>query len=137
MADREPTKDEYESIHSWKPTSRQNTLWYEIQRKCRHKWQPVSFVFETELKAASGELLARQPDIDNGRVYCVCMKCHGHTYIETGWVGYYLGSPDTLEQAEARRLDRKTRKERCNMDKRTYCDFRLTEHGLICGRCGS
>jgi len=26
------------------------------------------------------------------------MKCCGHTYIETGYVGYYLNIPDLIEK---------------------------------------
>ena len=68
---------------------RQNTIWSEeISRKCKHEWQPISFVFEVD---------NYRPDLNNGRVYCVCMKCCSHTYIETGYVTYYLNSPDLLE----------------------------------------
>ena len=78
---------------------RQNTKWYEeIAHKCKHKWQPLSFVFETQLLDPSGRVLIKAPDIASGRVYCVCMKCMSHTYVETGWVGYYIGSPDLLEE---------------------------------------
>lgn len=77
---------------------RQNTKWMnEIAHKCEHKWQPVSFVFESQMLDKNGRVLVKQPDLSSGRVYCVCMKCLSHTYIETGWVGYYLGSPDLLE----------------------------------------
>jgi hypothetical protein len=31
------------------------------------------------------------------------MKCCSHTYIETGWVGFYLNSPDDLEVCEYQR----------------------------------
>ena len=78
---------------------RQNTYWYEeIRAKCKHKWQPLSFIFETQMLDQDGRVLARQPDISNGRVYCVCMKCCSHTYLETGFVGYYINSPDLLER---------------------------------------
>jgi hypothetical protein len=74
-----------------KYTDRQNTKWMEeIACKCKHTWQPLSFSFE------NGSI----PDIARGRVYCVCMKCCSHTYIETGWVGFYLNSPDDLESEE-------------------------------------
>jgi hypothetical protein len=77
---------------------RQNTKWSEeIAGKCDHEWQPVSFRFETQLLDNSGRVQIRQPDLANGRVYCVCMKCCSHTYIETGYVGYYINSPDLLE----------------------------------------
>lgn len=59
-----------------------------------HVWQPLSFVFETQLLDNMGRyIIRRQPDIDEGRVYCVCMRCHKHTYIVTKWVGFYLTSP--------------------------------------------
>lgn len=56
-----------------------------------HKWQPVSFVFETQLLDSSGRVLIRQPDIEKARVYMVCLECRLHTYIETRWAGFYLG----------------------------------------------
>ncbi len=59
-----------------------------------HSWQPLSFVFETQLLDGSGRVQIRQPNIDAGRVYCVCMKCHHHTYIETKWVGYFVSTPE-------------------------------------------
>ncbi|WP_159424492.1 hypothetical protein [Streptomyces sp. 3214.6] len=46
----------------------------------------------------------RQPSIDEGRVYAVCMPCRSHTYIVTAWVGYFLGYP-FIEEEEARRAD--------------------------------
>lgn len=58
-----------------------------------HRWQPVSFVFETQLLDKDGRVQIRQPDLTEGRVYCVCMECFAHTYIETEWAGYYLGGP--------------------------------------------
>ncbi|MEU3899773.1 hypothetical protein [Streptomyces sp. NPDC045251] len=70
----------------------------------QHQWQPLSFVFETQLLDRDGRVLARQPAIDGGRVYAVCMPCRSHTYIETSWVGYYLGRP-YLEEEEARHAD--------------------------------
>ena len=80
---------------------RQNTKWKkEISDKCSHKWQPLSFVFETQLLDESGRVQIKQPDLANGRVYCVCMKCYSHTWVNTGYVGYYIGSPDLLEQPE-------------------------------------
>lgn len=57
---------------------------------CEHEWQPVSMRFETQSLDAHGGVLIRQPDLERGRVYCVCMKCYGHTYAETRWAGYYL-----------------------------------------------
>lgn len=65
-----------------------------------HDWQPLSFVFETQLLDRDGRVAVRQPDTDKGRVYCVCMRCHQHTYIVTKWVGFFLPDP-WLEQAEA------------------------------------
>ena len=73
-----------------KATDRSGTRWKEeIAEKCEHNWQPISFVFE------AGKMM---PDIDEGKVYCVCMKCRSHTYVVTGYIGYYLGSPDCLEE---------------------------------------
>ena len=60
---------------------------------CAHDWVPLSFVFETQLLDKHGRVLIRQPHLDTGRVYCVCMGCHSHTYIETKWAGYYLDAP--------------------------------------------
>ena len=80
------------------PIDRQNTKWAdEIAAKCKHKWQPVSFRFEAQMLDKDGRVIIRMPDLANGRVFCVCMKCCGHTWIETGYVGYYLNSPDLLE----------------------------------------
>ena len=79
-------------------TSRQNTIWSdEISYKCEHNWQPVSMVFETQLLDSAGRVLVRQPDIENAKVYCVCLKCCSHTYYVTGWCGAYQSSPDILE----------------------------------------
>lgn len=55
-----------------------------------HVWQPVSFVFESQLLDGNGRVQIRQPAIHGGRVFLVCMPCHSHTYIETTWVGYWL-----------------------------------------------
>ena len=66
-----------------------------------HEWQPLSFVFETQLLDHDGRVVIRQPDLDKGRVYCVCMKCHRHTYIVTTWVNFYLPDPWAVEQAAA------------------------------------
>jgi hypothetical protein len=65
-----------------------------------HQWQPLSFVFETQMLDGSGRVVVRQPDLDKGRVYVVCMPCRSHTYIETAWVGYYLGYPYMEEEQE-------------------------------------
>lgn len=85
-------------------SGRQGTLWKDITNKCKHKWQPLSFVFETQLLDPQGRVKIRQPDISNAQVFCVCMKCCAHTYIVTGWIGYYIGSPDLLEEAEQKGL---------------------------------
>ena len=70
---------------------RQNTKWArEIAGNCDHSWKPVS------IESVNG----MQPDLNNARTYCVCMKCCSHTYIETGWIGYYIGSPDLLEEPD-------------------------------------
>ncbi|MFJ1653479.1 hypothetical protein ACIOC2_19230 [Streptomyces sp. NPDC088337] len=69
-----------------------------------HQWQPLSFVFETQLLGAEGRVIVRQPSIDEGRVYAVCMPCRSHTYIVTAWVGYHLGHP-FYEEEEARRAE--------------------------------
>lgn len=58
-----------------------------------HQWQPVSFVFETQLLDGEGRVRIRQPNISEGRVYVVCMGCRSHTYVVTEWVGYFLGGP--------------------------------------------
>lgn len=61
-----------------------------------HRWQPLSFVFETQLLDDEGRVRIRQPDTREGRVYVVCMECCCHTYVVTEWVGYYLGGPPSL-----------------------------------------
>ena len=48
-----------------------------------HRWQPVSFRFETQLLDKDGRVQIRQPDLREGRVYVVCMECFTHTYVET------------------------------------------------------
>jgi hypothetical protein len=53
-----------------------------------HEWTPLSFAFEQQLIDEKGRVRIRQPDTEKGRVYCVCMKCHSHTYVETKWVGF-------------------------------------------------
>lgn len=65
-----------------------------------HEWQPLSFVFEGQLLDREGRVLIRQPDLEAGRVYCVCMKCHQHTYIVTKWANYFLPDP-WVEESEA------------------------------------
>lgn len=67
--------------------SRQNTKWEQIVRKCKHKWQPIQMVMEYDT----------QPDTNNAKVYCVCMKCCAYTYIVTAWAGFYINSPNLLE----------------------------------------
>lgn len=67
-----------------------------------HNWQPLSFVFESQLLDGAGRVVIRQPAIHEGRVYVVCMGCHSHTYIQTTWVGYWLPPP---ESPEAQGLD--------------------------------
>lgn len=58
--------------------------------KCRHKWQPISFVFESQLRGMEGEVRIKQPSLERGRVYCICMKCASHTYIDTKWIQYHI-----------------------------------------------
>lgn len=65
-----------------------------------HHWQSVSFVFETQLLDAEGRVRIRQPDVEEGRVYCVCMECHSHTYIVTEWAGYHLGGPPSRKGSD-------------------------------------
>lgn len=60
----------------------------------KHRWQPVSFRFETQLLDGHGRVRIRQPDLKEGRVYVVCMECRTHTYVVTEWAGYFLGGPD-------------------------------------------
>ncbi len=62
-----------------------------------HAWQPVSFVFETQLLDSDGRVQIRQPAINDGRVYLVCLGCRSHTYVNTDWVGYYLGGPEDID----------------------------------------
>jgi hypothetical protein len=70
---------------------RQNTKWEkEIKDKCDHEWQPLNIHIKEH----------GQPDMNNAKVWCVCMKCCSHTYIKTAWVGFYIGSPDLLEEPE-------------------------------------
>jgi len=67
---------------------RQNTKWAkEISSKCDHKWIPISM-------SLNGH---GTPDLISARTYCICMECCSHTYIETGYVGFFIGSPDELE----------------------------------------
>lgn len=64
-------------------------------KDCEHEWNPLSFVFETQLLDDVGRVRVRQPDIKKGRVFLVCVKCASHTYMQTEWVGFRLeGSLD-------------------------------------------
>ena len=72
----------------------------QVSDVCKHNWIPLSFVFESQILDPDGRIVIKQPALDNARVYCVCMKCRGHTYIETHWVEYFLGSPDDLVDKE-------------------------------------
>ena len=74
-----------------------------------HRWQPVSFRFETQLLDKDGRVQIRQPDLREGRVYVVCMECFTHTYVETEWAGYYLGGPPSLTEPEPATVDRTVR----------------------------
>lgn len=95
---------------------------FENRQTCQHSWQPLSFVFETELSMIRpreptsplnmldpGGLAqprldvvpqVRQPDLEQGRVYCVCMKCASHTYVVTPFIGFYLGGDRPVEPME-------------------------------------
>lgn len=71
-----------------------------------HAWQPVSFRFETQLLDSYGRVEIRQPNVDAGRVYMVCVPCRSHTYIDTAWVGYRLLGPfEEEENEEAQRRE--------------------------------
>jgi hypothetical protein len=93
---------------------------FENRRTCEHAWQPISFVFETELwtlrQRSPDSMLnlleppdirtgpkidivpqVRQPDPNQARVYCVCMKCASHTYIVTQFIDFYLGGDRPIE----------------------------------------
>ena len=101
MKDRLPTLNERKSD---KPNTvyfdRQNTVWArEIAHKCTHDWKPISMIV--------GE--NGYPNLTNARTYCICFNCHAHTYIETGYVGYFLGSPDDLEYSEAKLIDKRNK----------------------------
>lgn len=65
-----------------------------------HRWQPLSFVFETQLLDDQGRVQIRQPALHDGRVYVVCMECRCHTYVITEWAGFQLGGPPTLDEDE-------------------------------------
>lgn len=57
---------------------------------CPHEWQPLSFVFETQVLDERGRVCIRQPDIEHGRAYLMCVGCAQHTYISTNWVEWQL-----------------------------------------------
>ena len=65
-----------------------------------HRWQPVSFVFESQLLDREGRVLIRQPDLEGGRVYVVCMECRSHTYVATEWAGFRLYGAGETEDEE-------------------------------------
>jgi len=65
-----------------------------------HRWQPLSFVFETQLLDSDGRVRVRQPDLHEGRVYVVCMECRCHTYVTTEWAGFQLGGPPSVPESE-------------------------------------
>ena len=62
--------------------------------ECKHNWQPLSFVFETQPLDSEGRVNIRQPGIDHGRVYLVCLRCCLHTYMVTQWAGFQLEGSD-------------------------------------------
>jgi hypothetical protein len=67
-----------------------------------HEWQPLSFVFESQVLDPEGRVHIRQPDTDNARVYCVCMKCYTHTYITTEWIGHFIPGPHDPQHPDHR-----------------------------------
>lgn len=88
---------------------RQITLWAQMVRRCHHNWKPIQLALETEVLQVEGTAIrpvVRQPDLVSGRLWVVCMKCLAWSYYEVGWAGYYVSSPDLLEEEEANRLDR-------------------------------
>ena len=90
--------------HAGKYEDRQNTLWAEQVKRCKHKWQPVQLAMESEvLRLENGQIRPeiRQPDITDAKLYAVCLKCLSWSYYVVAWAGFYLGSPDLLEEAEA------------------------------------
>lgn len=74
-----------------------------------HVWEPCSFRFETQLLDPEGRVQIRQPDIEEARVYFICMKCRGWTYGVFNWVGYYLGDPDSVLPTRGARRKRNER----------------------------
>ena len=70
---------------------RQNTLWNkEIKNKCKHDWKPVHLKFNTDANIPES--------LTNAKVYRICVKCCSYTYIEAGFAGFYINSPDILEE---------------------------------------
>ncbi|MEV6036011.1 hypothetical protein AB0L65_32990 [Nonomuraea sp. NPDC052116] len=73
-----------------------------------HNWLPVSFRFETQLLDGWGRVDVRQPAINDGHVYFICMGCRSWSYMRFDYVGYQLGGPEdvdpTLMVEEAERL---------------------------------
>lgn len=74
--------------------------------KYEHDWQPVSFRFETQLLDQLGRVKIRQPDLEAGRVYVVCMTCSSHSYVETKWIGFRLSSAWESDDEELNAEDR-------------------------------
>lgn len=83
------------------PDNQEKSKWDQIARNCKHNWQPISFVFESQLLGNEGRVLVKQPNCTAGKVYCVCMKCHSHSYVETVYVGYRLNSPPDNDHASS------------------------------------
>jgi len=54
-------------------------------------------VFETQLLDQDGRVCIRQPDVERGRVYIVCLRCASHTYMSTKFRYRLYGSEDQLE----------------------------------------
>lgn len=59
------------------PDFEDSTARWEFSKKCEHEWQPVGIEF-------------RRTYGGNGTCFVVCLKCGGHSYIETWWVGTRL-----------------------------------------------
>lgn len=57
---------------------------------CKHNWQPVSFALEGVAPDLEGRTILRTPDAAHGRVYCVCLRCASHTFIDTEWAGFAI-----------------------------------------------
>ena len=83
----ETFREKQEKRPSSKYLDRQNTKWLvEIARECKHKWQPVMMHVDRAICPT------------NQRTYVICMECYSHSYIETGYIGFFLGSPCDLEE---------------------------------------